>query len=184
MNSRDGVRLFFALTPDATLRERLSAAAAELPLEATARRVAPCDFHVTIAFVGEVARVHLLTVAGIGAVWARRAAPVTLRFDAYEYWPKPEVVVAAARAVPDDFQRLWAALHADLAAHGWALHAKRLRPHVTLARNAPQAPVLPALSPFEWPVSDFSLLRSDLSDGPPVYTVLAIWPLLDEPGKA
>ncbi|MDB6087195.1 MAG: 2-5 ligase, partial [Gammaproteobacteria bacterium] len=94
------------------------------------------------------------------------------------------VVVAAARTIPAELERLWQQLHRDLAEHRWALDSKRLRPHVTLARKVSQAPVFPALSAFEWPVRDFSLMRSDTSGIQPSYTVLDTWPLLYDSVKA
>jgi 2'-5' RNA ligase len=103
-----------------------------------------------------------------------------LVFDAYDYWPKPEVVVAAARTIPSVLDQLWRELHGALALRQWALDPKRLRPHVTLARKVSQAPVLQAFSAVEWTVSKFSLLRSDMRGSGPVYTVVDTWPLLDD----
>jgi 2'-5' RNA ligase len=81
-------------------------------------------------------------------------------------------------------EQLWQQLHRDLAEHGWTLDAKRLRPHVTLAKKVPQAPVLQAMSSFEWLVRDFCLMRSDTSGVESAYTVVDTWPLLDNSEKA
>jgi RNA 2',3'-cyclic 3'-phosphodiesterase len=172
------IRLFFAALPDTATRDLIAAAAQALPLEADARRVPAANYHVTLAFVGEVpaAQVPLLLDIGRGL----RQGNFTVRFDAYEYWPKPEAVVAAARSAPAALERLWQALHRALARHRWALEPKRLRPHVSLARKVSQAPVLQAMSWFDWPVSEFSLMRSDLGAAQPAYTVVDTWPLLDD----
>jgi 2'-5' RNA ligase len=103
-----------------------------------------------------------------------------LRFDAYEYWPKPEVAVASARDIPEPLQALWASLHARLADSGFVLQPKRLRPHVTLARKVAQAPVPATMSPFEWTANEFHLVRSTTGAEHSVYTVVDTWPLLDE----
>lgn len=170
--------MFFAALPDATMRNRTAAAAQAASLGSEARPVRDENYHVTLAFVGEIPVSQVAALLDIGG--RLREAPFDLRFDAYEYWPKPEVVVAAARAIPIALERLWLALHRELAPHRWALDSKRLRPHVTLARKVSQAPVLQALSAFDWPVSEFSLMRSDLGSTPAAYTVVHTWPLLDD----
>ncbi len=170
-------RLFFALRPTDREREAAAAAAAGLALGPGARPVPAENFHVTIAFVGEVAADQMEGLRSIGC--ASRAVRCPLRFDAYEYWPKPEVVVAAARDIPPCLERLWVELHASLAAQGLVLTPKRLRPHVTLARHVSQAPALPALPAFTWTADAFCLMRS-VGGGRATYTVVDHWPLLDE----
>jgi 2'-5' RNA ligase len=180
------MRLFFAVLPDLITRDRIAVAAAaaaaaafeSLPAGATARAVAHANYHVTVAFVGEVAGSQVPILRAIGG--AQRIRRFALRFDAYEYWPKPEVMVAAARVVPEELKRLWQQLHQELAVHQWALAAKRLRPHVTLARKLSQAPLLPAMPAFDWPVREFCLMRSDTSGPESAYTVIDTWPLLDK----
>jgi RNA 2',3'-cyclic 3'-phosphodiesterase len=175
------LRLFFAVMPDEACRERIAVASQSLRLGPEARLV-PCNnYHITLAFVGEVAAQQLPVLRRIGA--GQRASVLSLRFDAYDYWPKPEVVVAAARTVPPTLQSWWEQLHRDLAVHGWALDAKRLRPHVTLARKVSQAPVLQAMSAFEWCAREFCLMRSDIGGSHSAYTVVDTWPLLDNPEK-
>jgi 2'-5' RNA ligase len=176
------MRLFFAVLPDCATRDRIAAAAAaafeSLPVGATARAVMHSNYHVTLAFVGEVPGSQVPILRAIGG--AQRIRRFALRFDAYEYWPKPEVVVAAARVVPEEMQRCWQQLHQGLAVHRWALAAKRLRPHVTLARKLSQAPVLQAMPAFDWPVREFCLMRSDTGGAQSAYTVIDTWPLLDK----
>jgi 2'-5' RNA ligase len=172
------VRCFFAVWPDAAARRRIAAAAAVVEGGAGARLVPPENYHLTVAFVGEIAAAQLAVLRQVGR--ELRATAFTPTFDAYEYWPKPEVVVAAAREIPAALSGLWQRLHRDLNGHGLALAPKRLRPHVTLARKVTQAPVWPAMSPVEWSAREFSLVRSDSAEAGPAYTVVDTWPLLDE----
>ena len=176
------VRLFFAALPDLVTAQAIAAAAGAVNLPAEARLVPRINHHMTLAFIGEVATQDIPTLRAIGG--AQRAPSFSLTFDAYEYWPKPEVIVGAARTPPTAVERLWVQLHRELASHGWALEPKRLRPHVTLARKVSQAPVLQAMSPFEWPVREFCLMSSDTSGIQPAYTVVERWPLLDNGEKA
>jgi 2'-5' RNA ligase len=180
------VRLFFALLPDAAVRERIAAAAAAIapylgppPLgsQPESRWVPRSNYHVTIAFVGQVSVSQVQLLRQIGG--AQRGGRFTLRFDAYEYWPTPKVLVAAACTLPPCLQQLSGRLRDALAAHDCPYDAKPLRPHVTLARKALQAPVLSAMASFDWHVNDFCLMRSDGSGVQPVYTVVDTWALLD-----
>ena len=176
------LRLFFAATPDPVVREQIAAVSQSLSLEPGARRVPRENYHMTLAFVGDVSVSQLPVLLEVGAAQKERAFSVT--FDAYEYWPKPGVIVAAARLIPDGLRRLWRQFHIDLAAHSWALESKQLRPHVTLARKVSQPAVLQAMSAFEWRVRDFCLMCSDTSGSQPAYTVVDTWQLLDSAEKA
>ena len=175
------LRLFFAVKPDPTTRDALEEAAQSLSLGPEAKLVPRNNYHVTLAFIGEVSASELSTLQQIGA--AQGAPTLALKFDAFEYWPKPEVVVAAARTIPDGLQALWQQLHSELAVHQWALDPKRLRPHVTLARKVSQAPVLQAMSPVNWVARELCLMRSELGAPQPAYTVVDTWPLLYDSEK-
>jgi 2'-5' RNA ligase len=136
------------------------------------------NFHMTLAFVGEQSETKLLTLLKIGA--AQRTCAFTLRLDTVEYWPGSKVMVAAARDCPKALGQLWRGLRATLEQHELVLAPQPLRPHVTLARKVSQAPVLQAMSAFDWIVRGFSLMQSSTAASRPIYTVLDTWPLLDE----
>jgi 2'-5' RNA ligase len=176
------VRLFFALWPDADTRERFASAAAALCLTDRARLVPRQNYHLTLAFIGEVTSAQVGVLQQIGR--SQRASGCTIKFDAYEHWPEPRVVVAVARERPTALVELWMRLRQDLLLHQAALKLDRLQPslhaHVTLARKVAQAPVLQAMSPFDWEARSFSLVRSDTSAARSIYTVVDTWPLLDE----
>src|SRR5271163_1455720 len=164
------MRLFFALWPEPQIRASITDAAAVLPLGNEARVVPRENYHLTLAFVGEVSIADLAVLRQIGR--HQQAAGFTLRLDTYEYWPEPKVVVAAASQTPAAMIELRSRLPPP--------HRPPLRPHVTLARKVAQAPVLQAMSPFCWRVRSFSLVRSETSGAHSVYTVVDTWSLLDE----
>jgi 2'-5' RNA ligase len=176
------LRLFFAAMPDPGVCERIAAASHSLSLEPGARRVPHESFHMTLAFVGDVAAAELPVMLKIGA--AQKGLAFSVTFDEYEYWPKSGVVVAAARLVPAELHSLWRQLHHELAGHGWPLESERLRPHVTLARKVTQPTVLQAMSAFDWRVRDFCLMRSKTGGNQSSYTVVDTWSLLDSTEKA
>jgi RNA 2',3'-cyclic 3'-phosphodiesterase len=178
------VRLFFALWPDADTRTRIAHVADALRGEGDARRVTRENYHVTLAFVGEVPQSELAVLQQIGR--DQRARGCTFMLDTHEYWPDSQVVVAVARQTPAALLELSTRLHAELALRNAALSSRRLRQppplrvHVTLARKVAQAPVLQAMSPFCWSARSFSLVRSDTGGARSVYTVVDTWQLLDE----
>ena len=177
------MRLFFALLPPSDVRNRIAKAALGLPLQAGSVVVARENYHVTLAFIGEVREAQLAAVRECGA--SQRACGFTVRFEAYEHWPEAAVLVAAAREIPLSLARLWERLHADLGGRQLARNPPPLRPHVTIARKVPQAPVLQAMSAFTLKARTFSLMQSTANVGPshevqPIHTVLHTWPLLDE----
>jgi RNA 2',3'-cyclic 3'-phosphodiesterase len=173
------VRLFFALWPDPRVRTRIAHAAAALPTDLPARRVPPQNYHLTMAFVGEIVATELAVLQQIGR--SQRFSGCTLRFDALEYWRTPKVVVATASQIPPELLELWTQLRGALTQNlSQRLEPPPPRAHVTLARKVAQAPVLQAMSPFEWTSHNFSLVRSDTGGAHSVYTVVDTWPLLDE----
>jgi RNA 2',3'-cyclic 3'-phosphodiesterase len=173
--------LFFAALPAESTRDRIAGAAEALHASALFRYVPRENYHLTLAFIGEVRLSQVPLVQHVGG--AVNASAFSLRFDAYEYWPNSKVVVAAARVAPAALERLWSDLHRGLAAHQRALEPNSLRPHVTLARKVSQPPVLQAMSAFDWDVGEFSLMRSETLHGRTAYTVVDTWSLLYDSAK-
>lgn len=176
------MRLFYALWPDVRFAKHLARAAAALPLAGDAQRVPYDNFHVTLAFIGEVAASQLPALRRIGG--AQRAPECSITLDEYEYWSEPQVLVAVVRESPAALIELSTLLYRALSTSGVAPRLERpprpLRAHVTLARKVAQAPVQQALSPIHWNVRSFSLVSSDTRGAHSVYTVVDTWPLLYE----
>ncbi len=167
------MRLFFALWPDADVSRRLTQIGRQLKLEGRSRRVDPKNYHVTLAFVGEVPAPKLAVLQQIGrSLQARRFA---FSCDSIEFWRESQVVVAAAGAAPPGLLDLGTQLRDAV-----GLPRERLRAHVTLARKVTQAPVPQAMSPVVWRATHFSLICSETGGVESAYTVLDTWPLLDE----
>jgi RNA 2',3'-cyclic 3'-phosphodiesterase len=167
------VRLFFALWPDAQVVAQLAAVAAKLTL-ANSAQVPTRNYHLTLAFVGEVPRARLAVLQQIGA--AQRASRFSVELNAPEYWRESRVLVAVAQQAPAKMLGLWTNLHKDL-----ALQCRLpFRPHVTLARKVTQPPVPQAMSAFAWRATSFSLILSETGGTAAAYTVVDTWPLLDE----
>jgi 2'-5' RNA ligase len=171
------MRLFFAALPSPDIGRRLESVARALPLPSQARQVPVENYHMTLAFAGAVSNAQAAALRTLGAVLRSPAFEVC--FDAYEYWPKSEVLVLAASCHPSSLHDLHQLLRAEFLRLGIAADSTLFRAHVTLARKVTQAPVLKAMSPFCWRVQALHLVHSSRSAAGSVYTVVDTWPLLD-----
>ena len=167
------MRLFFALWPQADVAAQLTQMSRQLNLEPGSRLTNPKNYHVTLAFIGEVPAAGLAVLQQIGG--SLRARQFTVSFDSIEYWRESRILVAAARAAAPGLLDLWGKLNDAI-----GLPREPVRAHVTLARKVTQAPVPQAMSPIQWPAANFSLIRSDTGGVESAYTVLDTWSLLDE----
>jgi 2'-5' RNA ligase len=167
------LRLFFALWPDVDAATRLARLAASLNLASPGRLVDAKNYHVTLAFIGEVAESRLAVLRQVGG--SLQAPRCTIALDSLEFWPPSRVVVAAAQETPRSLLSLWTQLH-----EATGSPRAQLRVHVTLARKVAQPPVLQAMSPILWRATRFSLVRSETGGAESAYTVVDTWPLLDE----
>jgi 2'-5' RNA ligase len=179
------VRLFFAAFPGPEGRRNIGAAASALnlsPESPDARLVPAANYHLTLAFAGDVSNAQAAALRSAGA--PLRCAAFEVRFDAYEHWPKSAVVVAAASEPPAALIELRRLLCVELDRIGVAADSHAFRPHVTLARKVVQAPVLKAMSGVSWSIDTFELVHSSRSAEGSVYTVVDSWPLLDKDAGA
>jgi 2'-5' RNA ligase len=167
------LRLFFALWPDVDAATRLARVAATLELTRPGRLVDTKSYHVTLAFLGEVAESRLAVLRQVGG--SLQAPRCTIALESLEFWPPSQVVVAAAQETPPSLLSLWTQLHDST-----GLPRAQLRAHVTLARKVAQPPVMQTMSPILWRATRFSLVRSETGGAESAYTVVDTWPLLDE----
>jgi RNA 2',3'-cyclic 3'-phosphodiesterase len=167
------LRLFFALWPDVDAAMRLARVAAPLDLKSPGRLVDAKNYHVTLAFIGEVAESSLAVLQQVGG--SLQAPRCTIALDSLEFWAQSRVLVAAAQEAPPGLLKLWAQLH-----EATGVPRAQLRAHVTLARKVAQPPVMQAMSPILWRATRFSLVRSETGGAQSAYTVVGTWPLLDE----
>jgi RNA 2',3'-cyclic 3'-phosphodiesterase len=180
------VRLFVALDVPDAVRADVSAALADAQAVAPAgmRWSDPARWHLTLAFLGEVAdsRVKSLTER-LGRTAARHDAPTLLvsgagRFDGRVLWAAVrEPLAAAGRLVPLASSVAAAARHS-----GIEVEDRTYRAHLTVGRCATPTDLrgvveaLGALRSAEWTPASVLLVRSRLGPAPE-HTVLAELPL-------
>lgn len=153
---KDTARLFLALMPSDEALAALALHAEQWRWPVHAARYAPPDWHVTLHFIGAVAR-HRLEELRAGLAVPLR--PFELRFGQPALWPHGLAVLCPG-AVPHGLQQLHARLGAALQSMGWSTDPRPYRPHITLARRAQEA--LPPLQCplLGWQVAGYALVAS------------------------
>ena len=152
----DNARVFIALWPDQATRDALRAWRDRWTWPRNASPVRTERLHVTLHFLGNVARAQL---PALTAALAVPITPFVLEFGHPELWPHG-IAVLAPDSVPEPLLRLQRDLGERLPALGLQPEARAYRPHVTLARRAADA-IMPLSGPaVRWTVDGYALMES------------------------
>jgi 2'-5' RNA ligase len=177
------LRLFFALQPTLEQSNVLAAEVAPLVAQLGVPASPPQNLHATLCFVGAIdpARLDALRAAAAGL----RGRPVSLKFDALEYWEAPKILCATPSRDSSSAMELSIALGEAAVAAGFSPDIKPFRAHLTLARkiSAGLAATVPWPLPLTPPIlmrSDkFVLMESRREGTVSIYSALDSWPLYD-----
>jgi len=176
------LRVFFALQPAPERCREVVEYAAPWVASLQAQTVPAENLHATLCFIGAVPQERLDALRAAGA--AVRAAPVTLNFDALEFWVKPRIICATA---PEDAEHSALSLAQRIAEQatsaGFTPDVKPFRPHLTLARKVNRQKV----ESLVWPqpiapgivvrCEKFVLMESRRGERGSIYSVVDSWPL-------
>ena len=168
-------RIFFALWPDDGLRQQLKEILSPLLKKHPARRVPVHNWHITLAFLGNVSPENY-------ACAQQRANDVkgsafALSLDQFGFWPKPRVVWLGCTEVPEPLNNLVGLLNSVLHACAYTPERRAYAPHMTILRKATQGLDAAAIKPIGWRVTEFVLVESVTSKTGSVYEVIKRWPL-------
>jgi 2'-5' RNA ligase len=166
--------LFFALWPDAAVRDHLYAAAQARHRECGGRVMRRDNLHLTLVFLGSVTHDKIPALDALAR--QLRGDAFALAFGTTGYWRRNRIVYAAPHAVPAPLLALVAALEKALTNAQFAFDQRPYVPHITLIRDARVPATLPPLA-FNWPVVDFTLVESGRDAKGVAYRVRARWPL-------
>ncbi len=186
--------LFVALTLPPPVVKDLQAAVAAVRAGmddvAGLRWTRPEQWHLTLAFLGEVEPDRVAELRARLARTATRHGGLPLAIRGAGAFSRPaaaRVVWAGVDGDPEGLSRLADSVGAAARRCGIAVESRRFRPHLTLARlGAPTdvRPLVAALAPYvgpSWTTDAVHLIRSHLGGGPDgrgsAYETLATWPL-------
>ena len=178
------MRIFFALdlTPEAKLkianwRDR---SFRDLAVGGTARSVPGGYFHVTLAFVGEVAESKLESLCNSveQSVGCKSIELGEISFNELGYWSRQGILWLGSKNGPVQLQRLADRLKELSARAGGRRRRKVFRPHITLFRRCTLPPP-PSLEPpdFTLQFREFTLFESRQGKRGVSYHALQHWPL-------
>ena len=168
-------RLFFAVWPDEQTRLRLTHAASGLLRRGGGRPVPPANFHLTLAFLGNVEPARLPDIEAAGD--RCQGEPFTITLDRLGFWRRSRILWLGASEVPGPLRALAETLWSSLDACGFERERRTFHPHVTLARRAAPLRRAGTPAPIAWSVDGFSLVESVAGQRGSQYEVLATWPL-------
>jgi 2'-5' RNA ligase len=152
------LRIFFALWPDASLREQLDNARKSIPVERPARRVPDYNLHLTLHFIGNVYREQLVCMQQQARLV--EAEGFELEIDCQGHFSKPRVAWLGCNAPPDALQDLHRQLGQRLRQCDYQPELRRYHPHITVARKIGSIPQSSNFEPLRWRVEKFVLIES------------------------
>lgn len=174
MNAHKPRRVFFALWPDATLRQHL-AALQHNPALPPGKQVPASNLHISLHFIGNTTEVDCL----LEQAQQLQGEAFTFSLDRLGWFKRAGVAWAGCSAIPPAMGRLAAACAAlsrecDAVGEVFPVYA----PHCTLRRKVRQAPSSEMLEPLVWQASAFHLLESrPLPTGGVYYHSIGEFPL-------
>jgi 2'-5' RNA ligase len=174
-NKTQSHRLFYALWPDHTTRDALL----NLQMRVLGRKTAFDNLHLTLAFLGQQPAELL---PGLKTILIELpSTPITMVFNRIGYFTKNKIVWAGMHDTPAALIALQRNLMESLAQHNIAFNGQsEFRPHITLARDAPQPEDLP-FPPIAWQAGQVALVESVNQPASVSYRVLASHPLRADP---
>ena len=162
------MRLFFALWPPPEAARALADWAGALE----GRAIPAQKIHLTLAFLGEAEPQKAIAAARRVEARAHR-----LPIETAKYWKHNRIVWAGPQESPSELKATVEALHFQLFRAEYILERRPFAAHVTLVRNARPPRELPPLPQVDWPVQEFTLVRSSVDSKGSTYDILARFPL-------
>ncbi|HMA89022.1 MAG TPA: RNA 2',3'-cyclic phosphodiesterase [Burkholderiales bacterium] len=169
------MRLFFAAWPPPRTALGLQRWAEEAARETRGKVTRAETIHLTLAFLGEVDDPRIQSVVKAAGQTAGKAHRLPL--EQARYWKHNRIVWVGPNETPAPLAELVVNLKSLLLAEKFALEQRAFEAHVTLIRKAQAPRALPALPALDWPVEEFVLVRSTLSNEGSSYDVLERFPL-------
>lgn len=166
----DKMRLFLALWPDERTRRYISTDTEAAVIASGARPVPPQNFHITLAFLGEVRHSGLDDI--IKAMRSVRFGRFELRLDRTGFWPNAQVAWLAPTGKHMALEALVENIWDKLENLGFMREYVEYKAHVTLCREATVELDMTLSEPIFWSANAFALASSAPGPNGRVYTLL------------
>lgn len=173
------MRCFFALWPDPATALRI-ADWRDRRAPCDGRPVPPANFHITLAFAGELPERSVAALCD--TVDAARGLadipPGILELVRAGYWPRPGIYWLGSTGHPASLTRLATRLRELCTAVGGRRDRNRFQPHISLYRACAHPPPAPDLEPaIAFPYGHFGLFESRQGRSGISYRPLGEWEL-------
>ena len=169
------LRLFFALWPDEATQRNFDRAGQLLYRDCGGKRTRRDNIHLTLAFLGDV---PIERVDVLRTIAQSLSIPVfDLNFDRLGWWRRNQIGWSAPGDAPKALFDLVNGLQQGLAAQGFKTEDRAYLPHITLLRRAHCKAVHFEAEAIAWPVREFVLVSSVLSENGSAYEIIGRWDL-------
>lgn len=177
MDSQQGLhRVFFALWPDAELRQQFSSLMSYFPAN-QGRGIAGSNLHITLNFIGSVSKDQLEVYQNAAEDIEARCFELLL--DRFTYFARSRVLCLALGQRSPGLHDLVKSLNKVLRRYGYKPDKRPYNPHITLFRNARPLTGVPDFKAIKWRITGFVLVESLLQKPPVSYQVLKEYTFAD-----
>jgi 2'-5' RNA ligase len=152
------VRLFFALWPNAPVRDQLLEASSEIRFKHAGRRIPKANLHLTLHFIGNTYVENAYCLQDIASQVV--IEPFSIQLDRAGQFKRAGIVWLGCSAPPTELFELHHQLGRLLCHCDYQLEKRPYRPHVTLSKKASLFEEKTLTTPVNWSVRGFSLISS------------------------
>ena len=177
MQQKNTVRLFFALWPDQTVREKILSCSQAIIRKQSGRQVADYNLHMTLHFIGNTNIDNMQCLDEQASKVS--SCSFKLLIDEVGYFRKPGIIWLGCHSIPKALSLLHANLATQLRNCDYEPDKRVYRPHISLFRKASLAGKTIIDSPFSWQPDSFSLIQSSQDKNGVKYTELRKYPFQD-----
>lgn len=163
-------RLFFALWPDESTRQRCRKI--QRSLHGHGRPVSITNVHITLVFLGNVDEAQQVAMTKAAANIA--VLPMKLVFNRLDYWKRPAVVCLTGEQIDPIILNLVEQLTTAAVQNKISVDQRPYKPHVTLLRKAKAVPEI-EIKPIDWLADRFCLVESCSTPNGVEYRVIEEW---------